>query len=58
MSKTYPECPLYNHNTCKELHNPKFCAVVREDKTCLKKRSGSKLKKIGNQNSLNFDEAD
>lgn len=37
MSKTYPECPLYNHNNCKELHNRKVCAIVREDKICLKK---------------------
>ncbi|MGD9731108.1 MAG: hypothetical protein AB7U45_02925 [Desulfamplus sp.] len=38
MSKQYPECPLYNHVTCKDLHNPKVCALVREDKTCFKKR--------------------
>jgi hypothetical protein len=37
MSKQYPECPLYNHNNCKELHNPKLCALVRKDKKCLKK---------------------
>ncbi len=58
MSKKYPEYLLYNYDNFKELHNPKFCAIVREDKTCLKKRSGSKLKKMGNQNSLNVDEAD
>lgn len=38
MSKQYPECPLYNHATCKELHNPKICAIVRDDKLCSKKR--------------------
>lgn len=38
MSKQYPECPLYNHATCKELHNPKICAIIRDDKFCSKKR--------------------
>lgn len=38
MSKQHPECPLYNHATCKELHNPKLCAIIREDKACLKKQ--------------------
>jgi len=42
MSKQYPECPLYNHATCKELHNPKLCAIIREDKTCLKKQQKPK----------------
>jgi hypothetical protein len=42
MSKQHPECPLYNHATCKELHNAKFCAIIREDKVCLKKRQKSK----------------
>ena len=36
MSKKYPECPLYNHDNCRELHNPKLCAIVRKDKACLK----------------------
>ena len=36
MSKKYPERPLYNHDSCKELHNPKLCAIVREDATCLR----------------------
>ncbi len=36
MSKKYDECPLYNHATCKELHNPNLCAIIRKDKTCLK----------------------
>ncbi len=42
MSKQYPECPLYNHATCRELHNPKLCAIIREDKFCLKKQQKPK----------------
>jgi hypothetical protein len=42
MSKQYPECPLYNHATCKELHNPKLCAIIRDDKTCHKKQQKPK----------------
>ncbi len=42
MSKQYPECPLYNHATCRELHNPKLCAIIREDKCCLKKQQKPK----------------
>ena len=38
MSKKYSECPLYNHNTCKDIDNPKLCAIVRKDKVCLKKQ--------------------
>ncbi len=41
MSKKHSECPLYNHDNCREFYNPKLCAVVREDKTCLKKLHGS-----------------
>ena len=37
MSKHYPECPLYNHANCREIDNRKVCAMVRKDKTCLKK---------------------
>jgi len=37
MSKKYSECPLFNHDNYKEFHNPKLCAIVRKDKTCLKK---------------------
>lgn len=44
MSKTYPECPLYNHDNCKDLHNPKLCAMVRKDKVCLKKNKKGKTK--------------
>ncbi len=44
MSKKYSECPLYNHSNCKELDKPDVCAIVREDKKCLKKvdKPGSK----------------
>jgi hypothetical protein len=42
MSKQHPECPLYNHATCKELHNPKLCAIIRDDKTCFKKQQKGK----------------
>jgi hypothetical protein len=38
MSKHHPECPLYNHNNCRELDNPKLCAIVRKDKVCLRKQ--------------------
>ncbi len=34
MSKQYPECPLYNHNNCKQLQNPKVCAIIRNDNSC------------------------
>ena len=46
MSKTRPECPLYNHNSCKDAYIPKVCALVRQDKTCLKKQ----LKKVATNN--------
>ena len=45
MSKMYPECPLYNHDNCRDLHNSKLCAIVRKDKKCLKKQQKSKNKK-------------
>ncbi len=45
MSKKYSECPLYNHNNGRELHNPKLCSIVRKDKTCLKKIAKHKSKK-------------
>ena len=44
MSKQHPECPLYNHTTCRELHNPKLCAIIREEQTCLKKQQKPKKK--------------
>jgi hypothetical protein len=37
MSKQFPECPVYNHNNCRDLDNQKLCAFVREDKVCLRK---------------------
>jgi hypothetical protein len=44
MSKRYPECPLYNHNNCKHLHNPEICAIKRIDKRCLRDRPKSRKK--------------
>ncbi len=49
MSKQYPECPLYNHVTCKDLHNPKVCALVREDKLCFKKKQKNKPHENGQE---------
>ncbi|HJX33959.1 MAG TPA: hypothetical protein VJ373_02170 [Desulfatiglandales bacterium] len=46
MSQKYPECPLYNHSNCKDYEHPKLCAIVREDKICLKKKSKSNPKKL------------
>lgn len=46
MSKTYPECPLYNHLNCKNIDNSKVCAIVREDKVCVKKRTERESKKL------------
>jgi len=51
MSKQYPECPLYNHATCRELHNPKLCAIIREDKACLKKQQKPKKEELDNSAS-------
>jgi hypothetical protein len=45
MSIKYPECPLYNHSSCKDIDHPKLCAIVREDKVCVKKKSNSKSRK-------------
>ena len=52
MSKEHPECPVYNHNNCREMDNPKLCAIVRKDKVCLKKKGNqkSKLKKKAEAN--------
>jgi hypothetical protein len=47
MSKKYPECPLYNHDNCKQFHNPKVCAVTRDDNNCLRERY--KKSKITNE---------
>jgi len=27
MSKKHPECPLYNHNNCKQVYSSKICAI-------------------------------
>jgi len=45
VSKQYPECPLYNHANCKEYENPTLCAIVREDKICIKKKAKKSTKK-------------
>ena len=42
MSKKFPECPVYNHDNCRDLHNPKICAIVKEDKICLRKHQKSR----------------
>jgi len=45
----YPECPLANHDNCKDIDNPKLCALVREDKECLKElHKNAKGKKPAN----------
>ncbi len=44
MSKQYPECPLYNHNNCKQFHNPKVCAIVKNDNDCLRERYKNRKK--------------
>jgi hypothetical protein len=40
MSKHHPECPLYDDKNCKEANIPTVCAIVREDKNCLRKHRG------------------
>ncbi|MFO7495888.1 MAG: hypothetical protein R6X05_09700 [Desulfobacterales bacterium] len=51
MSKNHPECPLYNPSNCKEHHNPKLCAFVRQDAICLKKKKPrGKSKPQGEEN--------
>ena len=52
MSKKHPECPLYSHDTCKEVENPKLCALVRKDKICFKKKPRSKSRKIKNYSGV------
>ena len=52
MSKQYSECPLVNHANCKELYNPKLCAIVNKDKICLKKNTKSKKKQENNSISV------
>lgn len=55
MSEKNPECPLYNPLNCKEYHNPKLCAFVREDKSCLKKKKPSPRKKATETTRLQAD---
>ncbi len=47
MSKKHSECPLYNHDNCREIDNHKVCALVRKDKDCLRqlRKSAKKTKK-------------
>jgi hypothetical protein len=52
MSQKYPECPLYNHSNCKDYEHPKLCAIVREDKICLKKKSKSNPKKLARHDAV------
>lgn len=51
MSKIHPECPLYNHLHCKDYDNPKLCAIIREDKICVKKKPQSVSKKVEEEDS-------
>jgi len=44
MSEKQPECPLYNPLNCKEYHNPKLCAFVRNDAVCRKKKKNRAAK--------------
>ena len=49
MSEKNPECPLYNPLNCKEYYNPRLCAFVRKDKTCLKKKKPKQKPKDSQQ---------
>jgi len=42
---------MYTPDNCKEVENPKLCALVRKDKLCLKKMPRSKSRKIRNGES-------
>ena len=53
MSKHFPECPLYNHNNCRELHNSKICAVVRKDKVCFRKLQKSRKAHVKFKEAVN-----
>jgi hypothetical protein len=33
---------MYNHVNCREVDNPKICAIRREDKLCLRKLPNTK----------------
>ncbi len=46
MSKMHPECPLFDHDKCKDIYLPKLCALVRKDKTCLRKHPQKKKDKV------------
>ena len=51
MSEHYPECPLSKHDNCREFDNPKLCAIVREDKACLKKQYRKSKRTHGKSNT-------
>ncbi len=56
MFKQFPECPLFNHNNCRELDNLKLCAIVREDKACLRMPYNKRksMKKSNTPNGLSL----
>jgi hypothetical protein len=53
MSKRYPECPLYDHSNCRDCCNPDLCAIVREDKVCIKKETKVKVQKSRKNDHFN-----
>lgn len=42
MSKNYPECPVVVPRNCPEFRNGRVCALIRDDKKCLRKFGGSR----------------
>ena len=46
MSKKYSECPLYNHDNCKDYYNPRVCAMARDDRVCTKKVKNAEEKNL------------
>ena len=51
MSIEHPECPLVRHEACKDIDLPSVCAIVREDKKCLRKHMKSTKERIKNKDS-------
>ena len=47
----HPEIPLDNHSHCKDYENPNLCAIIREDKICLKIKPQSVSKKVEEEDS-------
>jgi hypothetical protein len=58
MSKQYPECPLFNHENCKECYNLKVCAIVRKEKVCLRNIPKTKNKARKRKGSKGTDKRD